>query len=185
MRSFKLNPILLSLAASISFSAFSSEATAPDSQGSESSLKLEQIVVTAQKKVEENNFGIRKRLLEYDDVMNSQRTIIYTLRKNALKGEKLKIDISNMLFDTVQEIVVSNKEANNYKNFDFDLITNFSVTSPISEEDFNNKDDSEIIEILYKNLSDYYERKKEINKELAFPVIKNVFENKIENASFY
>ena len=82
-----------------------------------------------------------------------------------------------MLFDTVQEIVVSNKEANNYKNFDFDLITNFSVTSPISEEDFNNKDDSEIIEILYKNLSDYYERKKEINKELAFPVIKNVFEN--------
>ena len=135
----------------------------------------------AQKKVEENNFGIRKRLLEYDDVMNSQRTIIYTLRKNALKGEKLKIDISNMLFDTVQEIVVSNKEANNYKNFDFDLITNFSVTSPISEEDFNNKDDSEIIEILYKNLSDYYERKKEINKELAFPVIKNVFENKGNN----
>ena len=113
--------------------------------------------------------------------MNSQRTIIYTLRKNALKGEKLKIDISNMLFDTVQEIVVSNKAANNYKNFDFDLITNFSVTSPISEEDFNNKDDSEIIDILYRNLSDYYERKQEINKELAFPVIKNVFENKGNN----
>ena len=86
-----------------------------------------------------------------------------------------------MLFDTVQEFVVSNKEANNYKNFDFDLITNFSLTSPISEEDFNNKDDSEIIDILFKNLSDYYERKKEINKELAFPVIKNVFENKVNN----
>ena len=66
----------------------------------------------AQKKVEENNFGIRKRLLEYDDVMNSQRTIIYTLRKNALKGEKLKIDISNMLFDTIQEIVTINKNSN-------------------------------------------------------------------------
>ncbi|MED5269476.1 MAG: preprotein translocase subunit SecA, partial [Bacteroidota bacterium] len=135
----------------------------------------------AQKKVEENNFGIRKRLLEYDDVMNSQRTIIYTLRKNALKGEKLKIDISNMLFDTVQEIVVSNKDANDYKNFEFDLITNFSVTSPISQEDFSNKDDSQIIDTLYKNLSDYYERKKEQNKDLAFPVIKNVFENKGNN----
>ncbi len=135
----------------------------------------------AQKKVEENNFGIRKRLLEYDDVMNSQRTIIYTLRKNALKGEKLKIDISNMLFDTVEEIVVSNKDANDYKNFEFDLITNFSVTSPISQEDFSNKDDSQIIDDLYKNLSDYYERKKEQNKDLAFPVIKNVFENKGNN----
>ena len=135
----------------------------------------------AQKKVEENNFGIRKRLLEYDDVMNSQRTIIYTLRKNALKGEKLKIDISNMLFDTIEEVVASNKDANDYKNFEFDLITNFSVTSPISEEDFNNKDDSEIVNTLYKNLSDYYERKKDQNKELAFPVIRNVFENKGNN----
>ena len=135
----------------------------------------------AQKKVEENNFGIRKRLLEYDDVMNSQRTIIYTLRKNALKGEKLKIDISNMLFDTIQEIVTINKNTNDYKNFEFDLITNFSTTSPISEEDFNSMDDSEIIESLYRNLSDYYETKKENNKELAFPVIRNVYENKGNN----
>ena len=135
----------------------------------------------AQKKVEENNFGIRKRLLEYDDVMNSQRTIIYTLRKNALKGEKLKIDISNMLFDTIQEIVTINKNSNDYKNFEFDLITNFSTTSPISEEDFNSMDDSEIIESLYRNLSDYYETKKENNKELAFPVIRNVYENKGNN----
>ena len=135
----------------------------------------------AQKKVEENNFGIRKRLLEYDDVMNSQRTIIYTLRKNALKGEKLKIDISNMLFDTIQEIVTINKNSNDYKSFEFDLITNFSITSPISEEDFNSMDDSEIIESLYRNLSDYYETKKENNKELAFPVIRNVYENKGNN----
>ena len=135
----------------------------------------------AQKKVEENNFGIRKRLLEYDDVMNSHRTIIYTLRKNALKGEKLKIDISNMLFDTIQEIVTINKNSNDYKNFEFDLITNFSTTSPISEEDFNSMDDSEIIESLYRNLSDYYETKKENNKELAFPVIRNVYENKGNN----
>ena len=119
----------------------------------------------AQKKVEENNFGIRKRLLEYDDVMNSQRTIIYTLRKNALKGEKLKIDISNMLFDTIQEIVTINKNSNDYKNFEFDLITNFSTTSPISEDDFDSMDDSEIIESLYRNLSDYYEIKKEINNK--------------------
>jgi preprotein translocase subunit SecA len=132
----------------------------------------------AQKKVEENNFGIRKRLLEYDDVMNSQRNIIYTLRKNALKGERLQIDISNIMFDTIQEIVISNKSSNNFKNFEFELITTFSMTSPISETDFIETSEDILINKLFEELKVFYKNRKELNRVIAMPVIKNVFENK-------
>src|SRR6201746_2547600 len=81
----------------------------------------------AQKKVEENNFGIRKRLLEYDDVMNSQRTVIYTKRKNALFGERLDVDLSNTIFDFVEDIANEYKEANNYEGFTLEVIRLFSV----------------------------------------------------------
>jgi len=132
----------------------------------------------AQKKVEENNFGIRKRLLEYDDVMNSQRNIIYTLRKNALEGDRLQIDITNIMFDTIEEIVTENKASNNYKNFEFELITTFSMTSPISENEFLETNEDELINNLFEELNTFYRNKKELNRTLAFPVIKNVYENK-------
>lgn len=90
----------------------------------------------AQKKVEENNFGIRKRLLEYDDVMNAQREVVYKRRRNALKGERLKVDIANMIYDTCEVIVEGNKAANDYKNFEFELIKHFSITSPVTENEF-------------------------------------------------
>ena len=132
----------------------------------------------AQKKVEENNFGIRKRLLEYDDVMNSQRNIIYTLRKNALRGDKLQIDISNIMFDTIEEIVRANKATNNYKNYEFELITTFSMTSPIDENEFLESDEEIIINKLFDELKTFYANKKELNRVIALPVIKNVYENK-------
>jgi len=132
----------------------------------------------AQKKVEENNFGIRKRLLEYDDVMNSQRNIIYTLRKNALKGDRLQIDITNIMFDTIEEIVLENKSSNNYKNFEFELITTFSMSSPITENEFLGTSEDDLINNLYEELNTFYRNKKELNRTLAFPVIKNVYENK-------
>ena len=132
----------------------------------------------AQKKVEENNFGIRKRLLEYDDVMNSQRNIIYTLRKNALRGDKLQIDISNIMFDTIEEIVRANKATNNYKNYEFELITTFSMTSPIDENEFLESDEDIIINKLFDELKTFYANKKELNRVIALPVIKNVYENK-------
>ena len=132
----------------------------------------------AQKKVEENNFGIRKRLLEYDDVMNSQRNIIYTLRKNALKGDRLQIDITNIMFDTIEEIVLENKSSNNYKNFEFELITTFSMSSPITEDEFLGTSEDDLINNLYEELNTFYRNKKELNRTLAFPVIKNVYENK-------
>jgi len=85
----------------------------------------------AQKKVEENNFGIRKRLLEYDDVMSAQREVIYKRRKHALQGSRLKLDVLNMLFDTCEDIIQDNKPSNDFKNFEFEIITNFSMTAPI------------------------------------------------------
>ena len=132
----------------------------------------------AQKKVEENNFGIRKRLLEYDDVMNSQRNIIYTLRKNALEGDRLQIDISNIMFDTIDEIIRENKGTNNYKNFEFELITTFSMSSPVDETEFLDSSEEILIDKLYQELNTFYINKKELNRTLAFPVIKNVYENK-------
>ena len=132
----------------------------------------------AQKKVEENNFGIRKRLLEYDDVMNSQRNIIYTLRKNALEGDRLQIDITNIMFDTIEEIVIQNKATNDYKNFEFELITTFSMTSPITENEFLESSEDDLIQSLYEELNTFYTNKKELNRTLALPIIKNVYENK-------
>ncbi len=132
----------------------------------------------AQKKVEENNFGIRKRLLEYDDVMNSQRNIIYTLRKNALEGDRLQIDISNIMFDTIDEIIRENKAINNYKNFEFELITTFSMSSPVDESEFLDSSEEILIDKLFQELNTFYINKKELNRTLAFPVIKNVYENK-------
>ena len=130
----------------------------------------------AQKKVEENNFGIRKRLLEYDDVMNAQREVIYKRRKHALSGDKIKLDIANILYDTCEEITLTNKSSNDFKNFEFEIISNFSVTSPLSEQTFKETAENEIINHLYDQLSDHYSNKITSNAALAFPVIKEVFE---------
>jgi len=137
----------------------------------------------AQKKVEENNFGIRKRLLEYDDVMSAQREVIYKRRKHALQGSRLKLDVLNMLFDTCEEIILNNKAASDYKNFEFEIISNFSMTAPISEEQFSETSEDTLITKLYEALLLHYQEKTELNAQMAFPVIKEVYErpgNKFE-----
>tara|TARA_B100000686_G_scaffold353506_1_gene459396 strand:+ start:6258 stop:9632 length:3375 start_codon:yes stop_codon:yes gene_type:complete len=131
----------------------------------------------AQKKVEENNFGIRKRLLEYDDVMNAQREVIYKRRKNALSGDRLKLDIANMLYDTCEEIVINNKSSNDYKNFEFEIISNFSITAPFDFNQFENSEEESLIKELYNFLLEFYNKKITNNASLAFKVIKNVYEN--------
>ncbi len=131
----------------------------------------------AQKKVEENNFGIRKRLLEYDDVMNAQREVVYKRRRHAIQGERLKVDIANMVFDTCEVIAETNKMADDFKNFEFELIKYFSITSPITEEEFKRLNFQEIASKVYKVGYDYYQEKVQRSAELAFPVIKNVYEN--------
>ena len=131
----------------------------------------------AQKKVEENNFGIRKRLLEYDDVMNLQRTVIYTRRKNALDFSRLKVDIANMIYETVENIYSESKEKNDFKSFEFDLIRYFSVTSPISKDDFENGNELNCIEKTYEVVLDFYEKKNKENATKVYPIVKNVYEN--------
>lgn len=131
----------------------------------------------AQKKVEENNFGIRKRLLEYDDVMNAQREVIYKRRRNALKGERLKVDIANMLYDACELIAQNNKQNDDFKNFEFELIRYFSIESPISESEFKKLSVLEIAGKVYKAAYAHYNEKNERSAREAFPIIKNVYEN--------
>ena len=131
----------------------------------------------AQKKVEENNFGIRKRLLEYDDVMNAQREVVYKRRKHALQGERLKVDIANMIYDTCEAVAETNKMADDYKNFEFELIKFFSITSPISEEEFKKMGFQEIASTIYKAAYDFYRQKMERSATVAFQVIKKVYED--------
>ncbi|MCF6349690.1 MAG: preprotein translocase subunit SecA [Flavobacteriaceae bacterium] len=130
----------------------------------------------AQKKVEENNFGIRKRLLEYDDVMNAQREVVYKRRRHALYGERLQVDIVNMIYDTCAIIVEENKAKGDYKNFEFELILFSSTSSPFSESEFNTKNEQELIEELFDIVYKHYQEKIERNAVAAFPVIKNVYE---------
>ncbi|MFM2266065.1 MAG: hypothetical protein RLZ77_1485, partial [Bacteroidota bacterium] len=131
----------------------------------------------AQKKVEENNFGVRKRLLEYDDVMNAQREVVYKRRRHALHGERLKVDIANMLYDTCENIVRNNKNNSDFKNFEFDLIRYFAITSPISESEFERMSDSDITGKIYKVAFSFYTEKTERTAREAMPIIKNVYED--------
>ncbi len=138
----------------------------------------------AQKKVEENNFGIRKRLLEYDDVMNSQRTVIYTKRKNALFGERLDVDINNTIFDVVDDIVTEYKELNNYEGFHLELIRLFSVDTNISQDEFTSLSISNLTDKVFLEVSDFYKRKSEAIAQQAYPVLKDVYDtrgNLVEN----
>ena len=135
----------------------------------------------AQKKVEENNFGIRKRLLEYDDVMNAQREVIYKRRRHSLEGDRLKVDIANMIYDTTELIVENNKTSNNYKDYEFDIIRYFSLSSEYSANDFEITNSEEIISKTYKSAYKHYNSKMVISTEKVFPVIKNVYENPANN----
>ncbi|CAH0335222.1 Protein translocase subunit SecA [Flavobacterium sp. CECT 9288] len=131
----------------------------------------------AQKKVEENNFGVRKRLLEYDDVMNAQREVVYKRRRHALFGERLKLDIANMLYDTCELIIDQNKAINDFKNFEFELIRYFSITSPVTESEFAKMNPMDLTGKVYKATLDYYTEKTARSAREAFPIIKSVYED--------
>lgn len=131
----------------------------------------------AQKKVEENNFGIRKRLLEYDDIMNAQREFVYKRRRNALDGKRLQVDIANMIYDTCESIINQNKPTKNFENFEFELIKFSAMSAPFSKEEFEKSSEKELIDKLYNVVTAHYKSKIERNAILAYPVIKDVFEN--------
>jgi len=130
----------------------------------------------AQKKVEENNFGIRKNLLEYDDVMNSQREVIYTRRKHALYGERLGLDIANMIYDVTESIVNTYHGTDEFESFKLDLIRIFSIESPVTEEEFKKVDSNSLVEKIYALMLETMKRKRETISAQAMPVIKDVYE---------
>ena len=131
----------------------------------------------AQRKVEENNFGVRKKLLEYDDVMNIQREAIYKKRRHALFGDRLAVDISNMIYDVCETIVLDAQETRNYNSFNLDLMKEFAADSPISETDFGSLNSDELVDQLYNSIYKRYKSKCEHIARKTFPVIRDVFEN--------
>jgi preprotein translocase subunit SecA len=131
----------------------------------------------AQKKVEENNFGIRKRLLEYDDVMNIQREVIYKKRRHALFGERLAVDISNMIFDVCETTVLDYNEKKDYEGFKLSLLKEYACDAPVDESEFESLNGQDITEKVYEYVYKRYKAKNESIAQKTFPVIRDVLEN--------
>ena len=131
----------------------------------------------AQKKVEENNFGMRKRLLEYDDVMNNQRTVIYNKRRNALYGDRLSIDISNMFYDTCELLYNEADQAHDYEGFKMEMIRVFALDVPFSEKELFNARATDMIQRLYELTYNAYRERMQRLAELDYPFIKNIHDN--------
>ena len=136
---------------------------------------LSKSVERAQKKVEENNFGIRKRLLEYDDVMNSQRTVVYTRRRHALMGERVGLDVLNTIYDTSRAIIEQHSEFGDYEDFKLELFKTFAMESPFEEDDFGGSIEKKVDHLFDEALKSF-KRKMERLSQVANPVIKQVFE---------
>ena len=136
---------------------------------------LNNAVERAQKKVEENNFGIRKRLLEYDDVMNSQREVIYTKRRNALSGERVEIDVMNMMQDTAQ-ILADKAENMDYESFSEYVMSSLSIDLGFDEEFFAKANKAVMAEKIQENMLATYERRMDTMLTRAYPIIKDVYE---------
>ena len=135
----------------------------------------------AQKKVEENNFGIRKRLIEYDDVMNAQREVIYKRRRNALYGDKLSIDIANMIFEISASIIEEYQAQKDFDGFNLECIKNFGIESPFTEQEFNNGKEDDLIQQLFDSAQKHYTEKIQLVAEQAFPVVRDVYTNPNNN----
>jgi preprotein translocase subunit SecA len=132
----------------------------------------------AQKKVEENNFGIRKRLLEYDDVMNSQREVIYKKRRHALFGDRLDVDILNTMYDVIENLVTEYQGSGMFDEFNNELIRLMSMESPVEESDFNNMKTDDLVDRIYQEMVATYARRMEVIAKQAYPVIRDVYETK-------
>ena len=131
----------------------------------------------AQKKVEENNFGIRKRLLEYDDVMNAQREVIYGKRRQALYGERLAVDISNMIYDLCDNYVSDYQDSGDFVGFRLELLTTFAAECPFEEKAFMQGNKEKLTDELFHHIYKNYRSKSKRIAELAYPVVKDVYEN--------
>jgi preprotein translocase subunit SecA len=132
----------------------------------------------AQKKVEENNFSTRKRLLEYDDVMNSQRELIYKRRRNALFGERLQLDIMNIIYDTCDSIIVNTQGAGNFDNFLLQVMGTFGITTSITEKEFSEGKIDALSNKLYNEAYEAYGKKNSIIVQKTAPVFRDIYKNR-------
>jgi preprotein translocase subunit SecA len=132
----------------------------------------------AQKKVEENNFGIRKRLLEYDNVMNSQREVIYKRRRNALFGERLELDILTMLYDTCEDMVINAKNASDYESLRLNALSTLALDYEISHETFDKLDQKKLTDDLYNKALAHYHKKNKMVAAKALPIVKDIFKTR-------
>ncbi len=130
----------------------------------------------AQKKVEENHFGVRKHLLEYDDVMNAQREVIYKKRHHALFGERLSIDINNMMFDFGEKLIDEFQDAKDYEGLKIELLSSMGIDVPFSEEEFDHMKTKDLADKLFDAALEHYRDKARIIGEKTLPVIKKVYE---------
>lgn len=137
---------------------------------------LSKSVERAQKKVEENNFGIRKRLLEYDDVMNSQRNVVYTRRRHALMGERIGLDVMNTLYDASGTIAEQNEDGD-YESFKMDLFRTFALDSPVTQEEFKGMKVEKLTDSVFNGVLELFKRHMDRMAQTANPVIKQVYEN--------
>ncbi|PKP43216.1 MAG: preprotein translocase subunit SecA [Bacteroidetes bacterium HGW-Bacteroidetes-10] len=137
---------------------------------------LSKSIERAQRKVEENNFGIRKRLLEYDDVMNSQREVIYTRRRNALYGERIDVDVQNMINDYCEALVNANHGGTDYESFSYEVIRQLSIEPGVDEATYNKGTADEVTDALLKNLHAVHERRIEVLVQQAWPIMKQIYE---------
>jgi preprotein translocase subunit SecA len=131
----------------------------------------------AQKKVEENNFGTRKRLLEYDDVMNSQRTVIYKRRGNALKGQRIKVDIANMIYDTLADLVEMYQPSKDFENFKLDFLRTFAFEPDMIADEFTGGDFEAVCNNLFDQATKFYNEKGGRIAAAAMPVFQQVYDD--------
>ena len=162
---------------------FGSERIAPimDRLGLQEGEVIQNSMITkqiekAQKKVEENHFGVRKHLLEYDDVMNSQREAIYEKRRHALFGERLQIDINNMMYDLGESLVERHLEDGDFESFKMDLFSNLGIESPFDEEKFKHGKSDDLAEMIFESAVDSYNKKTQLVGEKTLPLIKQIYE---------
>ena len=138
---------------------------------------MSKAIERAQKKVEENHFGVRKRLLEYDDVMNSQREVIYTRRRHALYGESLDIDMNNLRYDYAEKFVEQN-EGSNYEDFKFELMREVALNFTVSEQEYNSMKPKQLVEAIVNDLATYYERKAKIVADTVRPTMEKIYKER-------
>ncbi len=138
----------------------------------------------AQKKVEENNFGIRKRLIEYDDVMNSQRELIYRRRRHALLGERLSVDIQNTFYDLIEALVQDQQDAQDYEGLRMDALRILSLELPFDEAEFLKGNPYDLAQALYDRATEFYARKCEAIRKMAFPVLENIYQTRRDTVEY-